>query len=1110
MRRGLLVIAALGLWPPGSDAAEEPAPPLEIESETAGICGFRPLWDRPVPLAEDGAVAMVRSPYGYGDALDALWLEDKRKNGTVPGGLGFDAVHRAMLVRFPTAARLIAGRMNLGYTIARIELDLPFRATELWPEYYLEPGGLSFIGRAWIDQPPRWHAIGWVLRRPWASDPERGPTYNANINGISYWTKFGAQDIATDRYPTQFGPAEVSSAQPDGRIDLTAVARDPSYGETLADRLAVLNDQGILVRKWELYDASYWNGGYEFATGTGHRAILIRRPRLIVTFSPASLRSRLEPLPPFDLAAAVARTREAGTGGRPTAVLPSSAQIREFAGRLGFVQPEWMPDWQWKRVRELHALGGGFVFPDGAEAYGKWMDNMLGIEPRRWSGFDAPEALALYRRYEEAWPQPVRDHWKLYWNSWLQPDRPYSALVHGYIGAAQARAYYDATRDWRGNFSVYRTYCRSMGPMDFNHWAVAGALIGGGIVGSDYAMDDGHHGLAVFPLRTWSWADGSTQESIDHYYFSITLASQKVFADYGPTAYDRVIGKAILTKSVEELASCFHPGLRRFIATSGRTGVAYVLGEQDGLQHIMHVLSPAGALTDAGSSRVGGIDVIGHDLLPGQVAELSLSGPWAPDWIPDLIEHKPIPYRFLTHGGGQWHQSYLGANYGLASRETSIAFSTVPLLAQWRRSAEPVRSMTELGTLLVRYGINRTEFLDSIYHGTGQHNPNGIVGDQGGHLFILQEKNKLIALSSPVRGLDAGRPVPKSITSLQMTIGFYRFAPALDWEVYVDEQRVNTLPARARVMQRITIKDGVTYLGILPLPATDLGRTREVVLSAGGKMTEMQGGGEAAEAMRIDAYNYDNPSAVEASQLDTEAVDAAWAGYVIEISDQSEFQDFAAFQRHFAAAKAHAEVDPDSTKLVRVGFESGGDRLEVGFNPLRDTSIEGAISYRSVNGHSPFPPDGIVREGPLTEQGTTGRLDKNGASLLSAPGVMSYLATEPVSGTVAAFNIPPEDKLNPFQLTIPGGVSVTANGALGLAYVAVRPKDRRVWIEQGYNRVQSRDPARAQSVTIGGLSSAPQVELNGIVLPMSDLRPAIAFGRPAWTAPLAPSQDGVR
>ena len=76
--------------------------------------------------------------------------------------------------------------------------------------------------------------------------------------------------------------------------------------------------------------------------------------------------------------------------------------------------------------------------------------------------------------------------------------------------------YYELTGDWRGNRSVYRGgYNYTMSTMNFNNTSSMGALLGGAITGSEQAMKDGRHGQAHFPMGTWTWFDGSTQEEGD-------------------------------------------------------------------------------------------------------------------------------------------------------------------------------------------------------------------------------------------------------------------------------------------------------------------------------------------------------------------------------------------------------------------------------------------------------------------------------------------------------------------------------------------------------------------------------------------------------------------
>jgi hypothetical protein len=61
-----------------------------------------------------------------------------------------------------------------------------------------------------------------------------------------------------------------------------------------------------------------------------------------------------------------------------------------------------------------------------------------------------------------------------------------------------------------------------------------GALLGGAMIDGAWRMADGRHGLETLPLRFWAFLDGSTQEMLDHYYLSITLSAQKMFADFAP------------------------------------------------------------------------------------------------------------------------------------------------------------------------------------------------------------------------------------------------------------------------------------------------------------------------------------------------------------------------------------------------------------------------------------------------------------------------------------------------------------------------------------------------------------------------------------------------
>ena len=80
-----------------------------------------------------------------------------------------------------------------------------------------------------------------------------------------------------------------------------------------------------------------------------------------------------------------------------------------------------------------------------------------------------------------------------------------------------------------------------------------------------------------------------------------------------------------------------------------------------------------------------------------------------------------------------WKRSWLARGWGMASTDLPEN-ETVPFLVHWSRGPRPAASYRDLGTLLGRYGVDRTELLDTIAHGVGANNGNGTVGTQGGQL----------------------------------------------------------------------------------------------------------------------------------------------------------------------------------------------------------------------------------------------------------------------------------------------------------------------------------------------------------------------------------------
>ena len=734
---------------------------------------------------------------------------------------------------------------------------------------------------------------------------------------------------------------------------------------------------------------------------------------------------------------------------------------------------------------------------------------------RMFTGHHTPLSAHTYLLYQDGMPEPLREHMRRYWEAWLMPGRPYTELQHNQWGiwTKPENSYYAKTGDWRGNHSFYRdSYTRFVSTMNFNNNATQAALLGGSIINDPYAIDDGRFGLEHILLRLWSWYDGTTQESIDHYYLGLTLYSQKAFADLGPTPLDRMMGRNMLMKTMDELASCYHPATRRFIASSGRTGRAEVLGINEGVNCILNTVSKKGALHDVYNPDRLSMPVAGHDLPPDLVARQQLIGPWMPLWMGNIVDDKPLPFEmtadFKQWGAFRehplWKRSYLGHNYGLASLDIGTGNQTVPVMAQWRRDEKPADNLQETGTLLMRYGLNTTEFYDSLYHGSTQSNANGSVGEQGGSTYTVQWKNKAIVFTSPKKNFkDYARVMPAKITSMQSSIALANYQLNPMWQLYIDGKPMgNQLPVKAKQSSRITIQDGVTYVGIIPIPATDLGRSEEILITDGGKPVDLQGGGKAAPTLVINSYNYYQPAKpFDMKTADWTAVDRAYGGFVIEMGDATEYASFADFQRYIAAAKLSLRWDSTAGVLNAV-YKSGKDTIEAGFRPEYDggwdknVPSEQCFPYRRANGQWPYLPEGIDRDSNYSIQGTAGTLTKNGASLQHQPGLMAYLLTEPVSGNYLFSNPLPDPQF--LDMTAPGGLHLTADGRLGLAQVLVNPKDNTIDVHYAVKPGQvGEDMATALYVTGG--KSAPAVKVNDRTI---TAKSTLLNGAPALIIPL--------
>lgn len=1010
-------------------------------------------------------------------------IDGRQWDKPMPGGRTVDAVHRSVLLRFPGAADAIALVLRRGRVLTKAEMVLAYGGYEIVPDGYLCRDGLG--RKMWTEDPPTWHVQAWPLRQPWASDATTGPTFNASVNGHRYWTRYGASDPLRDRFEGLMEPQELSLQAREARFDVTRLFANAVLVPEPGRRLLMPERCGFLLAKLETYDTRYRERGnaYEWQMPIGGHGLSFASARLVLTVRPITGGGTVAVTLPADRGPAL----RVSDGSKPTAVLAPMAEIARRAQHVVERGLEGRPAWQIARIRELQKIGGDEVSPwasiaseQGPRSYEARLHEIMAIPPRYWMGWAIQDHLLVWHLFRDLLPGPVRDHMKGYWEAWLQPALPTSAFVHPQ--SAAAIDYWRRNKDWRGRASFFRDgYNYAVSTQNFNHTAAMGALLGGAMIDSIHATGDGRHGLETLPLRFWGFLDGSTQEMLDPYYLSITLSALKMFADFAPTPPDRLMGRILVDRTIELLVSVYHPALRRFVSAATRARLSGVLAEQDGIYGALHTVSRAGVvnhLDKMSNGTVHGMPAWGYDFPPGRVAMQSLRTPWAPDWVSGPIDGRAFPCEETStettrgiYRPPLWRRTYLGRWHGLASQD--LRGGTIDVVGLWVRTPQTATDPAARGMLTVRYAAN-TPDLVSTREGTVA---------QAGLTLTFQSRNRAIVFAKPhcnrERFLGA---VKDGVSSLATVIGLWNFPAGRTPDIEIGDGG-----------RHIFVRDGVTYLAILPLPATDLGRDDAFRIAPGVAAKAEPNDAELAPALTISLFNMSRARPVAIRDLDLRTITTrTYGGFVLEMGDEAQHGSFGAFRRHIATTELRTEWN-EGKRLLEIAYKTGGDLMEAGFSTEFAQSADAAyvvdggaqtraIPYRRLNGQWPYLAEGIDRDSFWAQQGTTGRLEKNGCVLITDPGRKAYLIADPDSGAVVAYNPLPDPQS--LALSARDGMSLRADGRVGLMRLEYRPWVREIEIDHAPKPDQA---GLARTITISGLAEPPKVTLNGQA---ADLRAA--------------------
>ena len=242
--------------------------------------------------------------------------------------------------------------------------------------------------------------------------------------------------------------------------------------------------------------------------------------------------------------------------------------------------------------------------------------------------------------------------------------------------------------------------------------------------------------------------------------------------------------------------------------------------------------------------------------------------------------------------------------------------------------------LEDLGTLTVRYARERT----------GSHDDARGHRRAAGLTLTYQSRNRAIIFAKPHTNRDKLLATlgEQGVTRLATVVGLWNFAQPRTWVLYADGKKIEAFPHRLKAGQRILIHDGVSYLAILPLPASDLGRDVEIEIAAGIAGKAAPSGAMVAPALTISMFNLRRDQPIAPKSLDLRAVTTrTYGGLVLEMGDAQQHGSFEAFVRHIDAAELTANWN-EGKRQLDVAYRSGGDLLEAGF-----TTDFGQIEQRS-------------------------------------------------------------------------------------------------------------------------------------------------------------------
>jgi len=297
-------------------------------------------------------------------------------------------------------------------------------------------------------------------------------------------------------------------------------------------------------------------------------------------------------------------------------------------------------------------------------------------------------------------------------------------------------------------------------------------------------------------------------------------------------------------------------------------------------------------------------------------------------------------------------------------------------------------------------------------------------------------------------------------------------------------ERLRTGGALAAAMDGdlIAIKDGVTYIAIIPFTDGTPQRDVEVAVSHEFPLLLVHVFAQHGEAIPGGG--------------------SALAGFVLKMGDEKQYGSFDNFRRQ-AATPVEIKRNADE-QFVDLRTDAGDDSLYMRYSLVLRPEWEGQppqvirVLSRTINGEPAYLPEGIHRQSPWSIQSVLPLTRFNGAELYMEPERRGYIQADGKSGVYRAYNLLPDPTLWSFRLD--DGVQVTADGRVGLLRVQIEPAKNLVQIDHQVKSEHAGRPDMARNMLLGGMDERPDVILNG--RNVDRLRRETFYGERFWMLPL--------